>query len=158
MKTVFALDGLPPSLFLAGPTPRKPEVLSWRVNALDIIADLESHGTVYVPEASDWASHDHYDAQVHWEWMAIEMSTVIVFWIPRDLETLPAFTTNVEFGKYINSGKTMYGRPANTPKTKYLDEMATRFGVAIYDDLRTLLSAACLQAEFNSRRASRWRS
>ncbi len=34
---------------------------------------------------------------------------------------MPAFTTNVEFGLYLNSGKIVYGRPDNAPKNRYLD-------------------------------------
>jgi hypothetical protein len=44
-----------------------------------------------------------------------------VFWIPRDLVWLPGFTTNVEFGRYIGSGKCVYGRPDSAPKNRYLD-------------------------------------
>ena len=34
---------------------------------------------------------------------------------------MPAFTTNVEFGYYIHTGKILYGRPDNSKKNKYLD-------------------------------------
>lgn len=34
---------------------------------------------------------------------------------------LPAFTTNVEFGYWLHSGKVIYGRPDNASKIKYLD-------------------------------------
>ena len=36
MKTIFALQPLEKSIFLAGPTPRNPEVPSWRPEALAI--------------------------------------------------------------------------------------------------------------------------
>ena len=34
---------------------------------------------------------------------------------------MPAFTTNVEFGYWIHSGKIIYGRPDNSRKNGYLD-------------------------------------
>ena len=34
---------------------------------------------------------------------------------------MPAFTTNVEFGYWLHSGKVIYGRPNNAKKVKYLD-------------------------------------
>ena len=34
---------------------------------------------------------------------------------------MPAFTTNVEFGRYIGSGRVVYGRPDNAEKCRYLD-------------------------------------
>lgn len=43
------------------------------------------------------------------------------FWMPRHLETLPGFTSNVEFGRYVGSGRVVYGRPEGAPHTRYLD-------------------------------------
>lgn len=34
---------------------------------------------------------------------------------------MPAFTTNVEFGYWLHTGKVLYGRPDNARKIKYLD-------------------------------------
>jgi hypothetical protein len=34
---------------------------------------------------------------------------------------MPAFTTNVEFGYWLHTGKIIYGRPKEAKKTKYLD-------------------------------------
>jgi len=46
---------------------------------------------------------------------------LIVFWVPRELATMPAFTTNVEFGEDYDSCRCLYGRPAEAPKCRYLD-------------------------------------
>lgn len=56
-----------------------------------------------------------------WEREALTESTVIMFWIPRSLPDMFAFTTNVEFGYWLHSGKVIYGRPDNAAKIKYLD-------------------------------------
>jgi hypothetical protein len=42
------------------------------------------------------------------------------------LETLPGFTTNVEFGRYVGSGRCVYGRPEGAPHTRYLDWLYTK--------------------------------
>lgn len=34
---------------------------------------------------------------------------------------MPAFTTNVEFGYWLHTGKVVYGRPDGAEKIKYLD-------------------------------------
>jgi hypothetical protein len=34
---------------------------------------------------------------------------------------LPGFTSNVEFGKYYDDHRFVYGRPPGTPHTQYLD-------------------------------------
>lgn len=79
------------------------------------------NGVIFTPEprGGKWA-HD-YDTQVEWEKAHLILADIIIAWVPRDLETLPAFTTNVEFGTWIDSGKIVYGRPDGSPKNKYLD-------------------------------------
>jgi hypothetical protein len=124
MKAVFSdhepiFDG--PSIFLAGPTPRSAEVVSWRQEALRIAERLGFSGTLLLPERQDWAQAFDYDHQVEWEHTCLEAATVIMFWVPRDLVTLPGFTTNVEFGRYVGSGRCVYGRPAGAAKNRYLD-------------------------------------
>ncbi len=56
-----------------------------------------------------------------WEREGLTNATVIVFWIPRQLPDMPAFTTNVEFGYWLHTNKVLYGRPDNAEKIKYLD-------------------------------------
>jgi hypothetical protein len=112
----------PFSIFLAGPTPRKKEVPSWRPDALKVLEILDFQGTVYIPEYRD-GFHEGYDyiAQVEWEYKCLENAGVICFWIPRKLPDMPAFTTNVEFGRYIGKGNAFYGRPDWAEKKGYLD-------------------------------------
>ena len=110
-----------PSLFLAGPTPRCSHVASWRPEALDILRQLGFAGTVLVPERRDWSAKFDYLDQVEWEYAGLEACSVLTFWVPRDLERLPGFTTNVEFGRYVASGRVVYGRPQCAPHTSYLD-------------------------------------
>ena len=56
-----------------------------------------------------------------WEREALINATVILFWVPRKLPDMSAFTTNVEFGYWLHSGKVVYGRPNDASKIKYLD-------------------------------------
>lgn len=110
-----------PSLFLAGPTPRSAGVASWRPETLDILRRLGFAGVVLVPERRDWSVKFDYLDQVEWEYAGLEACSALVFWVPRDVETLPGFTTNVEFGRYVGSGRLVYGRPESAPHTRYLD-------------------------------------
>ena len=109
------------SIFLAGPTPREERVKTWRKEACKIIEDNGFDGVVYVPEYSSYRPLENYLAQVEWERDALSNASVIVFWIPRELPDMPAFTTNVEFGYWIHTGKILYGRPDNSRKNGYLD-------------------------------------
>ncbi|NTF18043.1 hypothetical protein G6L37_06470 [Agrobacterium rubi] len=148
MKAVFALQPLRKSIFLAGPTPRPPRpgheaVPSWRPEALAHLAAAGFDGDVYVPEAADWLQHDNYVAQVRWEWEALAQSTVVAFWIPREIlqeqdgETslkMPAFTTNVEFGLYAQSGRAILGYPPGAEKLSYLAAVARKYKMPVYED------------------------
>ena len=40
---------------------------------------------------------------------------------------MPAFTTNIEMGMYLRSGKLLYGRPDNAVKVGYLDYSYEKF-------------------------------
>ena len=130
------------SIFLAGPTPRSKDVKSWRPRALEILKELNFQGNVFVPERQFETLTDYTD-QVEWERKGLTMADAIVFWVPRDLQTMPALTTNVEFGYWLATSKSrcFYGRPPESPKNRYLDWL---FHVElpdepIYETLETLL-------------------
>jgi 8-oxo-dGTP pyrophosphatase MutT (NUDIX family) len=146
MVLVYSDEKLPggfsKSIFLAGPSPRDPAVGSWRVQAVAELALAGYDGAVLIPEPrGGFADGVDYDTQIGWETEALAMADAIVFWIPRDLEVLPGFTTNVEFGRWAGSGKAVLGAPAGAPKNRYLFEMAKRLGVATYDNLGDALAA-----------------
>jgi hypothetical protein len=109
------------SIFLAGPTPRSKSVPSWRPQALEVLKAFNYTGFVWVPEHKGGCDDVDYIGQVEWEKWGLESATKIVFWVPRDLKDMPAFTTNVEFGRYIDSGRVVYGRPDTAEKCSYLD-------------------------------------
>src|SRR5215470_2244656 len=112
MRLVYAgesVDAWQPSVFLAGPAPRRSEVKSWRPEALDALRGLGFGGTVLVPEPRDWSAKFSYFDQVEWEYAGLESCSVVAFWVARDLETFPGFTTNVEFGRYVGSDRCVYG-------------------------------------------------
>lgn len=132
------------SIFLAGPTPRNKETNSWRPEAIKYLESKNFEGIVYYPEYEDVRRID-YDDQVEWERTALINAKVIVFWIPRDLENMPAFTTNVEFGYWIakDPKKVIYGRPEKAKKIKYLDWLFKKESKElIYNSLEETLDRA----------------
>lgn len=135
------------SIFLAGPTPRDGEVESWRTEACNIIEQLGFDGVIYVPEYSTWKPKADYVDQAQWEREALSNASVIAFWVPRTLPDLPAFTTNVEFGYWLHTGKVLYGRPAGAKKIKYLDWLyKTDMNVEPYNNIQDLLTNSVEQA------------
>lgn len=151
MKLIYSDSPLPNEIsggiFLAGPSPREKSVVDWRLEAVRLLKELDFKGEVYlpIPEKRFWGGEDDaswtYDNQIQWECDAREMADVILFWIPRELKTMPGFTTNVEFGEDLSSGKMMYGRPAGAEKCRYLDKRVEGIGLVVHDDLEALLKA-----------------
>lgn len=159
MQLVFSDQHLPgaqtKSIFLAGPSPRSPEVPDWRPLALAELTRLGFDGTVYIPipkgrfegggvDAPGWT----YDGQVEWEANARAMADIIVFWVPRVLDMsrkdlgMPGFTTNFEMGEDATTSKVLYGRPPHAPKCAYLDQKALDYGLQVHETLESLLAQA----------------
>lgn len=128
MRVIYAFEPLPEvghsSIFLAGPTPRagigEAAIKSWRQEAIDILQRIGYKGDVLIPEPRDGWQAD-YNGQIEWECYGRKVSDIIVFWVPREMKLMPAFTTNIEFGEDLPTGKVLYGRPDDAPKNRYLD-------------------------------------
>lgn len=147
---VMAREPIPhgPSVFLAGPTPgRGSDTPSWRPQAVQELADLWTGGplTVLSPESRGGVRADRYEDQVDWETNARAAATVILFWIPRDMVSMPGMTTNVEFGLDVATGKVVLGCPPDCPnpeRNRYLVYVARRHGVPVRETLRDTAAAA----------------
>ena len=135
------------SVFLAGPTPRDVSVASWRPGAVDLLREQwsargEGELVVFVPESAAGDQWPGWDEQLAWEDACLNACDVIAFWVPRDLRTLPGFTTNVEWGRWEASGKVVLGAPPNAPKNRYLFHYARRHGAPTADTLPATVAAA----------------
>lgn len=118
---------VPNSIFFAGPTPRSKEVQSWRPEALAFLKSQGFDGYVFVPEGEQNTWHGNYNTQVHWEWEALGKAACTLFWVPRNLENMHGFTTNVELGFMValRPSRIVLGSPPDTPKMRYLRKMLT---------------------------------
>jgi len=140
VKPIYAHEtGEGDGIFLAGPSPRKSDDLDWRPLALDILSQGGFCGEVYVPLPRNGVWLDNYDAQIDWEVEYLNKARIIAFWIPRHIENLPGFTTNVEFGEFLHSGKIVFGYPSGADKMKYLHYRALKSGLPVFDDLGAML-------------------
>ena len=151
MKTQYTLDPIgiedSPSIFLAGPTHRDRDSdisRSWRTEAINLFSIARFNGTLYIPEfdhngkSSDWM----YSRQVDWESKALTSATVILFWIPRDKDNLPGFTTNIEFGEWLNSNKIVVGFPKEAYAVKYIEERCSRSKIQVFHTLQECVNMA----------------
>ena len=134
------------SIFLAGPSPRVKEIKDWRHDALSLFEKNGFTGTIFIPvpkdrfygcdDSFDWT----YDNQVEWECKARNVSDIILFWIPRNINNgMPGFTTNIEFGEDLHSGKIIYGIPDSAEKCSYLDKRIIEIKEQIFNDLNQLI-------------------
>jgi 8-oxo-dGTP pyrophosphatase MutT (NUDIX family) len=146
MKTVYVDQPFPhsfhSSVYLAGPTPRNAEVCSWRPQALQLLESMAYDGVVFIPESQDGQRRGDYDRQMAWELDAMRRSDLILFWIPAERETLPAYTTRTEFGLQVNSGKVILGIPQDAYKTRYMEQLAKKYRIAVHDTLEEIVEAA----------------
>ncbi len=150
MKVVYTGEETPDevvsSIFLAGPTPRDNVTPSWRIpDAIEILERIGYDGVVYVPEFRDRdrvVSDEEYVGQVDWEDDKLNMSDCIAFHVDRNLDTMPAFTTNHEHGEWFKSGKVVFGAPNHAPKNRYLQLKGKRFGIPQAETLEETLRLA----------------
>lgn len=129
------------SIFLAGPSPRGDYTDwkgTWREDAIRILQAQGFDGHVFIPLPFSDLS---YEAGVAWEQHFLEIADHIVFWIPRS-EELPGFTTNIEFGEWMRSGKVSLGYPISTMKMRYLDVKAQKYNFQVNHTLEGTLQHA----------------
>ncbi|MBP2321611.1 8-oxo-dGTP pyrophosphatase MutT (NUDIX family) [Kibdelosporangium banguiense] len=132
------------SIFLAGPTPRREDVPSWRPQALaEIRSQWAGAGelVVFVPEPPDGARYPSYDDQIVWEERWLNAADVILFWVPREMSTLPGLTTNIEFGRYESSGRVVLGAPENAQHVKYMQHHARQRGAQVTTTMADTIKA-----------------
>lgn len=151
MEIVYTHEEMPEtltkSIFLAGPSLRpgqEEEMVSWRKAALEYLEKQGFDGVVFVPENRDgkFEKNFSYDNQIEWEEKHLNVADCIVFWVPRDLEKLPAFTTNIEWGTWASSGKVVFGAPKDAEKVSYLQFYAKKYKVPMSDSLEETLDNA----------------
>jgi 8-oxo-dGTP pyrophosphatase MutT (NUDIX family) len=145
-EIVYAREPFPTrvkkSIFLAGPTPREAGVAGWRLEALATLKTLGFDGHVFLPEPRDGQWLSNYDEQIDWEEEGLNRADVIIFWVPREFPTMPALTTNIEWGEWKASGKVLFGAPSWAKNIRYIEYYARKLGVPSFTTLQELLNAA----------------
>lgn len=152
ITVVMAREPIPagPSIFLAGPSAvRGSGVPSWRpdaIAALEAAWTRDEPLTVLSPESRGGVRADRYEDQWDWENKARAKACVILFWIPRDEQLLPGFTTNVEAGYDIAARRTVVlGCPPDCPspeRNRYLIRLAHVAGVPVTTTLAATVGTA----------------
>ncbi|MEI6297673.1 MAG: hypothetical protein WCO84_08635 [bacterium] len=116
-----------PTCFLAGPTVRgnQPHLISWRFDAIREFEKQGFDGSLIIPEFTSKTESDKGKRWIpKWEFAGLSGCDIIMFWIPRTKELI-GLTTNHEHGYWLGklSHKMVYGRPEESYRNTYLDEM-----------------------------------
>jgi hypothetical protein len=146
MKVVYAGEKfLKPkfSVFLAGPTPREITVKSWRPDFIETLKAKGFKGSVFAPENRVLGSPYDFDTQVPWEVEGLTKANIVIFWIPRKLDTMPAFTTNIEFGEFMHSGKIAVGFPPDSVNNRYIGKRCEMHNIPFFDNVEDLAKYIC---------------
>lgn len=130
------------SVFLAGPTPRSNAVQSWRPEALRLLGEMNFDGVAFIPERRDGIYHGDYSDQVEWEEKHMNMADCILFWIPRNSDTMLGLTTNNEWGRLEQSGRVVLGTPPGAYHVQYQNYYAKKFFVPVADTLQKTIEYA----------------
>jgi hypothetical protein len=131
------------SVFLAGPTPRSADVKSWRPAMLEALYRAGYSGNVFLPENRHLGSHYDFDQQIPWEVNGLYGCDLIVFWIPRNLKDMPGFTTNIEYGEWMHSGKIVVGFPEDAVNTRYIKKRCEMNGTPLFHSLEEMADYVC---------------
>jgi len=154
MQVIYYKEEMPDkvtsSIFLAGPSLRpenKGDNESWRKAAIRILEDKGYNGIVFCPENREGNFDDdhNYEETVKWEDKHLHVADCILFWIPRDLEKLPGFTTNDEWGFWKSTGKVVLGAPTEAVKVKYQKYYAKEYNVPFSTSLPETIQLAMEQ-------------
>ncbi len=137
------------SVFLAGPTPREVTVKSWRPDFIEALKAKGFKGSVFAPENRVLGSPYDFDSQVPWEVQGLNKANLVIFWIPRKLDTMPAFTTNIEFGEFMHSGKIAVGYPPDSVNNRYIGKRCEMHDIPLFDTIDDLASFVC-EEEFKT--------
>ena len=137
-------------LFLAGPCPRGNTEQTqwqsqWHAQAVELLGQSGYDGTVCIP--LPYETDKDFEEGVAWEDACMQRADAILFWVPRDLDKLPGFTTNMEFGEYLKSGKVVLAYPEGAPKMRYLDVKARWHSIPVVHDLVSAVREALQLAE-----------
>ena len=144
-KNLYYFNTFEPSIFLAGPTLRDnaKEFTPWREEALKIFEEKNFKGRLFIPEPFQGS----YEKQIIWEEYHLGICSCILFWIPRNMQTLPGLTTNVEFGDWMKSNKVVLGFPKEAEHMSYLEHKAKKYNISMSNTLVDTISLSIALAK-----------
>lgn len=131
------------SIFLAGPTPRSISVESWRPDFINALEKKGFKSSIYAPENRIPGSHYDFDKQIPWEVKGLNKANLVVFWIPRKLDTMPALTTNIEFGEFMHSNKIVVGFPPESVNNRYIGKRCKMHKIPLFNSVDKMVKFIC---------------
>ncbi len=143
------------SVFLAGPVPRSPEVPSWHPEAIGLLRrGWAGPGrlVVFAPEPREGVAVEGTDS-MDWEEDGLHRSDVVLFWIPRELPSMPGLTTNIEWGSLHASGRAVLGVPPGAASVDYPLRQARAHAVPVARTLEQTVDNALKAIGTGARRS-----
>jgi len=127
------------SIFLMGPSPRDENTKSWRKEAIELFEKIEKEYdftiNLVLPEFKDGNFNFEKEDQIKWELNCQNNSTILFFWIPREMKKLPGLTTNIELGMNIDRKNLVIGFPKNSEKNEYIKILCKIKNIPLFNSL-----------------------
>ncbi len=143
-----------PSIILLGPSSKDANLTDWRQEVITLLDERGFEGAVYIPEPRTRNRPLDYDEHLRWVLDACQAADVILFWVPRNMQTLPGLKTNVEIGMFIQSPKLLFGAPENAVKMRYIKTLLRYYNQPFFSDLTHLLDVAKERAVMRRKKAT----
>ncbi len=154
MRDLYLEDRIPdplgPSILLVGPTPNRPRDQGWRMEALNLIDATDVRVTVLCPEYFRTpAGKGSYEDQLDWEDEALASATVLLFFFPRETDSMLGLDATLYWGRYSRATpeRCVLGAPDWAVHTRLLARDCERYHISFASTLAVTVANALVRLD-----------
>jgi hypothetical protein len=129
-----------PSVYLDGPKGTVSKI-SWRKRLLETFTVQGYEHVIIVPECRDNNYRPPYGTKEFYEWedLAMNMATMIMFWIPRDSTLFTGKDINDRWGYWKQRKNVILGYPERAEDVGYQKWYADTYGITVVKNLENMV-------------------
>jgi len=147
MHVVYYGDNLEPhryrpSVYLDGPKTMSTAIkFQWRTRMINQFTRDGFNHVVIIPEKRKGNGYPNYGTHEFYEWeeAAMNMATIVMFWIPRDSRIFPGRDINDRWGAYKLKKNVILGIPSGSEETGYQNWYSDRNDITVVHHLENMV-------------------